>query len=399
MKESGELERFRQQTRHWLEENCPPSMRTPFAGDHEWVWGGRRATFLSEDAKLWLERMGARGWTAPTWPARYGGGGLSAPQAKVLAEELRRIAARDALKSFGLWMLGPVLLEYGNEAQKLEHLPKIVRGEIRWCQGYSEPGAGSDLASLQTRAVLEGDQYVVNGQKVWTSHADKSDWMFCLVRTDPDVPKHDGISFLLIDMASPGVSVRPIKLISGASPFCESFFDDVRVPARNLVGAPGGGWTIAKALLAYERSLIASSRDARDDDEEPLEGLARRYLGLRHGVLADPALRDRITQVNMDSICNRLTLRRAAEAVQAGRQPGPESSMFKLYGTELSKRKRELKVLVAGFRGIGWDDDSFTSDELQLTRDWLRSRASSIEGGTSEVQLNIIAKRVLGLPE
>jgi alkylation response protein AidB-like acyl-CoA dehydrogenase len=338
--------------------------------------------------------MAARGWNAPTWPARYGGGGLDAAHARVLDEEMKSLGCRAALKSFGLWMLGPVLLEFGSEAQRMEHLPAIVRGEIRWCQGYSEPGAGSDLASLQTRAVLEGDFYVVEGQKVWTSHANVADWMFCLVRTDPAVKKHDGISFLLIDMQSPGISVRPIQLISGYSPFCETFFDKVRVPARNLVGKPNAGWTIAKALLGHERALISQSRDAATDDEEPLESLAR-----RSGALDEAILRDRITQANMDFLCNKLTLRRSAESVQAGRGPGPESSMFKLYGTELSKRRRELKVLIAGFQGLGWEGEGFTPEELQYTREWLRSRASSIEGGTSEIQLNIIAKRVLGLPD
>jgi alkylation response protein AidB-like acyl-CoA dehydrogenase len=312
---------------------------------------------------------------------------------------MRRIGARMPLKSFGIWMLGPVLLRYANEEQKRRFLPRIVRGEDRWCQGYSEPGAGSDLASLQTRAVIEGDHYVVDGQKVWTSHADKAGWMFCLVRTDPTAPKQDGISFLLVDMTSPGVSVRPIRLISGASPFCETFFEGVRVPRENLIGEPNRGWTIAKALLEHERAHISRLRDASGAVEEPLHAVALRYVGARDGALADPALRDRITQANMDFLCNRLTLRRSAAAREAGRPPGPETSMFKLYATELNKRRRELLVLMAGFRGIGWDGDGFTTEELSRTRDWLRSRANSIEGGSSEIQLNIIAKRVLALPD
>jgi alkylation response protein AidB-like acyl-CoA dehydrogenase len=280
-------------------------------------------------------------------------------------------------------MLGPVLLSYGNEEQCREHLPKIVRGEIRWCQGYSEPNAGSDLASLQCRAVLDGDAYVVDGQKVWTSHADQSDWIFCLVRTGTDmaVPKHEGIGFLLIDMQTPGIRVRPIRLLSGASPFCETFFENVRVPARNLVGAPGQGWTIAKSLLKHERAALAKLRDAATDDEEPLEAVARRYRTL------DPILRDRITQANMDFLCNRYLIRRAK---------GAAASLLKLYASELNKRRRELRVVAMGWRAIGAGD---AADEKQAMHDWLRSRANSIEGGTSEIQLNIIAKQVLGLPE
>ncbi len=394
-----EIERFRAEIRGWIEESCPPSMRTP-EPDGEEVWGGRRAVFSSPEARLWMERMAERGYTAPTWPREYGGAGLSAAEAKVLDEELRRVGARQALRSFGVWMLGPVLLRYGSEEQKRAHLPRIVRGEIRWCQGYSEPGAGSDLASLSMRALLDGDHYVVSGQKIWTSHADKADWMFCLVRTDMEAAKHKGISFLLVDMESPGISVRPIKLISGASPFCETFFDEVRVPAANLVGTPGGGWTVAKALLDHERSLISEMRDRRTDEERTLADLARQYLEMDEaGRIADPILRDRITQTNLDFLAYKLTLRRSAEAMKAGGAPGPETSMLKLYGTEISKRRKELQVLIEGFQGLGWEGPGFTQEELADTRGWLRSRASSIEGGSTEIQLNIIAKRILGLPD
>jgi alkylation response protein AidB-like acyl-CoA dehydrogenase len=364
-------------------------MRTPIASEAEWVWGGRRPHWPSEDARVWLERMAARGWTAPGWPRKYGGGGLDIDEVAILDEEMRRIGARAPLKSFGVWMLGPVLLEFGNEEQRQQHIPPIVRAEIRWCQGYSEPGAGSDLASLATRAELDGDHYVVNGQKIWTSHAAESDWMFALVRTNPQASKHEGIGFLLIDMATPGIRTRPIRLISGASPFCETFFDDVRVPARNLVGRPDQGWTIAKALLKHERALIAASRNAANAEEEPLETQARRY-----GVLDDPVLRDRITQANLDALCNQLLVRGGQ-----GMTSPAMASLLKLYGTELNKRRRELRVLIAGTRGVGWEGPGFSTEELQHTRDWLRSRANSIEGGSSEIQLNIIARHLLGLPE
>jgi acyl-CoA dehydrogenase len=394
-----ELDAFRGEIRAWLEAHCPASMRTP-ATEEEDVWGGRRAVFPSGDARVWLERAASRGLTAPTWPREYGGGGLSRDEATVVAEEMRRLGCRAPLKSLGVWMLGPVLLRYGTTEQKLEHLPKIARGEIRWCQGYSEPGAGSDLASLQTRAVRSGDEYVITGQKTWTSQADKADWMFCLVRTDPEAPKHKGISFVLLDMTSPGISVRPIKLISGSSPFCETFFDGVRVPVENRVGAENAGWEIAKALLSEERTSISLSRDASSLEEEPLESLARRYLGGEAGApLSDGVIRDQITRANLDLLCNKLTLRRTAEGTAAGRPPGPEASMFKLYGTELNKRRKELRLTRRGFSGLGWEGEGFSTEELTATREWLRSRANSIEGGSSEIQLNIIAKRVLGLPD
>jgi len=392
------LEAFRSEARAWLEANCPPSMRTPMP-EEETVWGGRKARFANPDAKLWLDRMGGRGWTVPTWPKEYGGGGLSRAEARVLDEEMRRLNCRPPLLSFGIWMLGPAMLEFASEEQKREHLPKIVRGEIRWCQGYSEPGAGSDLAGLQTRAVDEGDHYLVNGQKIWTSYADHADWIFALVRTDPAAKKHEGISFLLIDMATPGVSTKPIRLISGASPFCETFFDNVKVPKGNLVGKVNHGWTIAKRLLEHERAMISSIGNRQGSREVPLEGIAKRYAGEADGRIADPALRDRIGKHKMDGRAFQLTLRRSAEEAKAGQGPGAAASMFKYYGTEQNKRKYELLLAAMGTQALGWEGEGFADQELLVTREWLRSKANSIEGGTSEVQLNVIAKRVLGLPD
>jgi len=393
----AELETFRNETRRWLVANAPGSMYAPVASPDDICWGGRKARYPA-DVKRWLDVMAERGWTAPTWPAAYGGGGLSREEVKVLAEEMAKLRLRPPLAGFGLAMIGPLLLQEGSEEQKREHVPRIVRGEIRWCQGYSEPGAGSDLASLQTRAARDGDVFVVNGQKLWTSYADKADWMFLLVRTDPEAPKHNGISFLLMDMESPGVSVRPIRLISGASPFCETFLSDVRVPVRNAVGPVNGGWRIAKMLLGFERTMIADAFKERDDKQR-LITVARRYLGQQDERLADPLVRDRIAQVEMDQACLDLTLARARDTTRAGRPPGPESSIFKYYGTELNQRRRALMVEVLGPQGLGWEGPGFDDDELRITRDWLRSRGNTIEGGTSEVQLNIIAKRVLGLPD
>ena len=392
------LEKFRQETREWLEANCPASMRTPMPED-ETPWGGRNAKWKNPDSRVWLDRMASRGWTAPVWPKEYGGGGLTKEEHLVLRQEMRRIKAREPLSSFGLWMLGPALLEFANEEQKREHLPRIVRGEIRWCQGYSEPGAGSDLAGLQTKCEDKGDHYLVNGQKIWTSYADKADWIFCLVRTDT-TKKHDGISFLLFDMATPGVEARPITMISGASPFCETFFTDVKVPKKNLVGELNKGWTIAKRLLQHERDMISGmGLGSGVGSSASLESLAKDYFGEQNGRIASAALREHIAQQKMDGKAFALTLQRTAEEAKAGVGTGAASSIFKYYGTELNKRRYELMLEILGTQGLGWEGEGFSDQEIGITRSWLRSKGNSIEGGTSEVQLNVVAKRVLGLPD
>lgn len=394
-----DLATFRAETRAWLEANCPPIMRTRMP-EEEQVAGGKRAEWVRPEQKIWLDRMAEKGWTAPTWPKKYGGGGLSKDEAIILEEEMQDLGCRIPLRGMGLSMLGPVLLEYGTEEQRQTHIPKILTGEIRWCQGYSEPGAGSDLASLSTRAVLQGEHFLVNGHKIWTSNAHLSDWIFCLVRTDPTVKKHDGISFLLIDMDDPGVRPRPIRLISGKSVFCETFFENVRVPKGHLVGELNKGWTIAKRLLEHERKGIGGigARNAAKF-EITAEMLAKQYAGERDGRIADAGLRDRIAQYSMDNAAFQLTRRRAAEEAEAGAPPGPMSAMFKYYATELNKTRYERMIEAEGFQALGWEGDGFTDDEVRITREWLRSKANTIEGGTSEVQLNIIAKRVLALPD
>jgi acyl-CoA dehydrogenase len=399
------LSDFQASTRAWLEENCPPSMRTPLVQE-EVVWGGRRPEFVNPESKLWLELMSEKGWTCPTWPSEYGGGGLSKEEAIILSKELNRLNARPALNSFGISMLGPVLLEYANEEQKMRFLPDIVHGKTRWCQGYSEPGAGSDLAALGTKAELFGDEYTINGSKVWTSYADQADWIFCLVRTDSDVPKHTGISFILFDMTSEGVSTKPIQLISGSSPFCETFFDDVKVPAANLIGELNAGWTIAKRLLQHERTMISGFGLANDSGDKggttstvaTLEGAAMHYLG-DSDKISDPVLRDKIAQFKIDTEAFAFTSQRSVEESKQGQGPNATSSMLKYYGCELNKRRYELLLKAMGSQSLGWEGAGFAEDELQITREWLRSKANSIEGGTLEVQLNIIAKRVLGLPD
>ena len=390
-----DLETFRAETRAWLEANCPAECRGPVESDEARVWGGRNAVYPTPAHKTWLERMGARGWTAPEWPAEYGGGGLSREQAKVLASEMRRLDAQAPLASFGVWMLGPALLQFGTEEQKSRFLPEIVRGEIRWCQGYSEPGAGSDLAAIQTRAEDKGDHWIVNGQKVWTSYADKADWIFCLVRTDPDAPKHLGISFVLFDMATKGVSTRPITLISGKSPFCETFFDDVRVEKANLVGTLNRGWDVAKHLLAHERTMIGAMGEVGGG--RPLGQVATGSIGVDdEGRLDDGMLRARIAELEVDAAAFRLAMERTGDQVKAGQAHPAIASMLKYYGSELNKRRHELLMAAGGSDALEWEGER--SRGGKAARDWLRTKANSIEGGTSEVQLNIIAKHLLQLP-
>ena len=393
----SDLDAFRQEARTWLDANCPASMRNRavhFEDAYE--------VYDTDDARLWLARGAARGWVAPGWPKEYGGGGLSRQELRVLQQEMAAIKALPPSVGMGLAMIGPTLLEFGNEDQKRRHLPRIARGDVRWCQGYSEPGSGSDLASLRTRAVLDGDHFVINGQKIWTSGADHADWMFCLVRTDPVAAKHDGISFVLLEMKQPGVSVKPIRLISGSSPFCETFFDNAIARTEDLVGEMNKGWTVAKRLLQYERSGPSDEGPPSRTEKPKLNAyaeLAVQYIGRANGLVADGAMRDRITRQVMQEKSLQLTGRRVAEESTSGSAPGAATSIFKYVGSTLSKEGSELKAQLRGTVGIGWEGEGFTADELESTRGWLRDRAVTIYGGTNEVQLNIIAKRVLGLPD
>ena len=397
------LDAFRSEVRDWLKANYPAELRDPKAKtDPEAGWGGQAFLGSDDPQIVWMRRVAEKGWTAPTWPEAYGGGGLSADQARVLDQELTKGGYRTPLASFGIWMLGPVLLEYGNEAQKQEHLPKIIKGEIRWCQGYSEPGAGSDLASLATRCEDKGDHYLINGSKIWTSYANKADWCFCLVRTDTTT-KHGGISFVLIDMKTPGVETRPIKLISGDSPFCETFFTDVKVPKERLVGKLNGGWEIAKRLLQYERQNISGGFGAgggAGGSAGDLGQIAKSYIGVDEaGVLDDSDLRTRITKNKMDFQGFYLTIARVAAESRASNGPSAATSIIKYAAATLAQERSELMVESMCSQGLGWDGDDFTPAEIMATRGWLRSKGNSIEGGTSEVNVNVVAKRVLGLPD
>ncbi|MBK6553352.1 MAG: acyl-CoA dehydrogenase family protein [Rhodocyclaceae bacterium] len=390
-----DLDAFRQEVRQWLDTHCPVSMRGP--GPEEMVMGGSQATFATADQKLWFERMRDKGWFAPGWPAQYGGGGLDAHRVRVLEDEMRRMKCRVPQVNIGIWMLGPVLLEFGNEAQKARFLPPMTRGEQGWCQGFSEPNAGSDLASLKTAAREDGDHYVVSGAKIWTSGADQADWMYALVRTDPAAPKHLGISLLLIDMKSPGVTVRPIELISGASKFCQVFFDDVRVPKENLVGPVNVGWTVAKRLLQHEREAMSKMGDLNLPTQCELVPTVRRFLADR-AAPGDQAIRLRAVNCAMDEHAYHLTVARMGQQAKARMDVAGLMSIVKLVHTEQDKRKSAVLIEAMGNRGLGWEGDEFTEDELTTVRQWLLSYTLTIAGGSSEVQLNIVAKRVLGLP-
>ncbi len=391
----SDLDTFRADIRAWLAENCPPEMREPVRSDADICWGGRHFAPSSPAQKDWLDRTAARGWTVPDWPKDYGGGGLSAAETKVLREEMAAIRARNPLNSFGISMLGPALLKYGTEEQKLEHLPKIARGEIRWCQGYSEPNAGSDLAGLAASAEDGGDHYIVNGQKVWTSYADKADWIFCLVRTSK-ASKQGGISFVLFDMESPGVSTKPILLISGYSPFCETFMDNVKVPKANRIHDENKGWDVAKYLLGHEREMI-SGMGLGGGGRNPLIEGAIATVGLDHdGRLADPVLRTQIALLEVRAKAFAAMSERFIDELKAGRAHPAQPSMMKYVGTELNKDRHELMMAAGGSDALEWESER--SNTGAAPRAWLRTKANSIEGGTSEVQLNIIAKRILELP-
>ena len=394
----SDLNAFREETRSWLEANCPKEMR-----NLSFHWEDAHLIYSKPEAAVWLERMAERGWVAPTWPAEYGGGGLLPEKAAILSQEMKRINATAPSSGMGLTMIGPTLLEYGTEEQKQRHIPRICDGSILWCQGYSEPGAGSDLAALQAKAVLDGDHFVINGQKTWTSGAQHADWMFALVRTNPDAPKHDGISFVLFDMHQEGVVVKPIQLISGSSPFCETFLDNVIARRDDLIGEMNKGWTVGKRLLQFERSgiggLAGANKKKVEKKRNDLADLAKQYTGEIDARIADQGTREKVLEHSMRERAFQLTARRVAQENQSGKTPGAATSIFKLVGANLARNATELKSEMMGTNGIGWEGEEFSDKELETTRNWLNSRAVTIYGGTNEVQMNIISKRVLGLPE
>ena len=390
----ADLDQFRAETRTWLEANCPPEMRLPVQDEADIYWGGRRASFKNDAQRAWFETCVAKGYTVPSWPKEYGGAGLTPPEAKVLREEMARISARPPLSSFGIWMLGPALLHFGTEQQKKHFLTQIARGEIRWCQGYSEPVSGSDLVSLQTFGEDQGDHWVVNGQKIWTSYADQADWIFCLVRTDK-TNKYQGITFMLFDMESPGVSTKPIKLISGSSPFCETFFDDVKVPKSYGEGIPAQvgeinrGWDVAKYLLGHEREMISGADGGARTSA--IGASMKRSIGE-----LDPLLRAELAMFDVDALAYAAMGEKFLDEVKVGKAHPAQPNMMKYAGTELNKRRHELFMAAGGSTALEWDSEETRGGGRE--REWLRTKANSIEGGTSEVMLGVVAKRILELP-
>jgi acyl-CoA dehydrogenase len=383
----SDLDSFRAEARAWLEANCPPEMRQPMRSDEDTCWGGRKFKFQSDAQKLWMERCAAKGWTVPDWPVDYGGAGLSAAQTKALRQEMAALKCRIPLSSFGIWMLGPALLQFGTEEQKRHYLPQIARGEIRWCQGYSEPGSGSDLVSMQTFGEDKGDHWVVNGSKIWTSYADKADWIFCLVRTDK-ANKYQGISFLLFDMETPGVTTKPILLISGNSPFCETFFDNVVVPKHQIVGELNRGWDVAKYLLGHEREMISGM--GGDGGVTSLGAAMKPVLD------TEPVLRAQMALFDIDNLAFRAHSERFMDEWKTGKAHPAYSNLMKYEGTELNKRRNELVMAMGGSDALEWSSEK--SRGGARARGWLRTKANSIEGGTSEVMLNVVAKRILEMP-
>ncbi|WP_340646387.1 acyl-CoA dehydrogenase family protein [Phenylobacterium sp.] len=391
----ADLDAFRTEARAWLAENFPASLK-----NRSDIAAAEAPVAVEGDYKLWKERMGAKGWGVPTWPSEYGGGGLNSSEARVLREEMAAVGAWNPIGGMGVMMFGPTLLEYGTEEQKQRHIPPIVRGELRWCQGYSEPGSGSDLASLQTKAQDKGDHFLVNGSKIWTSGAQYADWCFCLTRTDPS-KKHEGISFLLIDMKTPGVEPRPILLISGSSPFCETFFTDVKVPKENLVGPLNGGWTVGKRLLQHERNGLSGGGGApARSNPATLREIAKAYIGVDDsGRLADRDFRTRLIEQDMNARAYQLT--NARVALEARNQSGPSAatSIMKNASSSINVNHAEMVVEAMGYNGLAWAGDEFSADELAAARAFLRVKSGTIAGGSYEIQNNIISKRILGLPD
>lgn len=394
----SDIETFRAETKAWLEANCPPEMRQPVRDDSDIYWGGKNATFKNDAQKAWFEACVAKGYTVPSWPKEYGGAGLNAAEAKVLRQEMGRMGARSPLDSFGIWMLGPALLKFGTEGQKQKFLNEIARGEVRWCQGYSEPGSGSDLVSLQTFGEDKGDHWVVNGQKVWTSYANHADWIFCLVRTDKD-NKYQGITFTLIDMTSEGASTKPIKLISGSSPFCETFLDNVKVPKSYgedipaQVGEINRGWDVAKYLLGHEREMISGMGGS---ERTAAIGASMKRLTAKTGDDLDPVLRAELAMFDVDALAFTAMGEKFMDEMKAGKGHPAQPNMMKYTGTELNKRRHELMMSAGGTRALEWESDETSGGKA--SRNWLRTKGNSIEGGTSEIMLNVISKRILDLP-
>jgi alkylation response protein AidB-like acyl-CoA dehydrogenase len=396
---SDDLNAFREETREWIAGNFPASLQGKGLGME-----AEERQSLDADMDLWRDRLASQGWGAPTWPKEYGGAGLTQMHARIINDELTRAGAFNhisMISGMGITMVGPTLLDYGTDDQKERHLPGIASGKIRWCLGLSEPNAGSDLASLSTKAVDNGDHFVLNGQKVWTSGANISQWCGAVVRTDPDKPKRDGISFVMLPMDQEGVETRPIKLIAGASPFCETFFNDAISEKRDLLGPLNEGWTVVKRLLQHERQSQTGNRTASSGAKPtPIQEMAKEYVGTNEdGTLADADLRIRVTRHLMDAKAHGLTIARITAEAKGNVEVTAAASILKNSATNVAQTKAELTLELMGAQGLGWEGENFTETELGTVREWLGGKAMSIYGGSFEVQNNIISKNILGLPE
>jgi len=393
------LKEFESTVREWVKENFPTSLAGSAMGLE-----GEADESSKTDFELWRQRLAEKGWGAPTWPVEYGGAGLSHPEAKIISHEMAKAGAFNPiplLAGMGVTMVGPTLMEYGTDDQKARHLKGMASGEIRWCLGLSEPGAGSDLASLSTRAIDNGDSFVLNGQKTWTSGADVSQWCGALVRTDANVKKRDGISFVMLPMDQAGVTTKPIRLISGASPFCDTFFDDARAEKADLLGDLNKGWSVVKRLLQHERQSQTQARSPGGGGKKAsLQEKAKAYVGTdENGVLADADLRIRLANHLMDSQAHGLTVSRITAEAKGKVEVSAAASILKNSATNIAQTKNELTMEFMGTQGIGWEGVDFADDELSNVKDWLWGKAISIYGGSYEVQNNIISKNILGLPE
>ena len=393
------LDEFRQEVSAWLEGNFPKSLN----GKASEIGLGKNVSGrLAEDSDTWRKPLAAQGWGIATWPAEYGGAGLSQKHVQIINEEMDEIGAFNPipmLAGMGVTMVGPTILEYGTEAQKLRHLPKMASGEIFWCLGYSEPGAGSDLASLTTKAEDKGDHWLINGQKVWTSGADIAQWCGALVRTDPKAKKRSGISFIMFPMDQAGVKTRPVKLISGDSPFCEMFFDNAKAEKNELLGDLNDGWSLGKRLLQHERQS-QTGEGGPATGGECLGDIAKRYVGTdEHGTLEDTDLRLRLANHLMDEQAHKLTIRRIMAEAKGNVEVTAVASILKNSATDVAQTRTELLMELMGTQGLGWEGDEYSQDELGNVRMWLGVKAMSIYGGSYEVQKNIISKNILGLPE
>lgn len=395
---SDALSDFRDEAKAWIADNFPASLKDKPLGFED-----EPDPKVAADLDAWRSRLAAQGWGAPTWAKEYGGAGLSQPEARVIAQEMAKAGASNPIPpmtGMGITMVGPTLLDYGSEDQRARHLPGIASGEVRWCLGLSEPNAGSDLASLRAKAEDKGDYFELNGQKIWTSGADISHWCGALVRTDPNAKKHDGISFVMLPMDQPGVETRPIKLIAGASPFCETFFNNARAEKADLLGDLNDGWNVIKRLLQHERQSQTKARGAPVGEVETLQAQAKRYVGANpDGTLADPDLRVRLTNHLIQAKAHSLTIARITAEARGNPKVSAAASILKNSATEVAQTKSELMVEMMGAQGLGWEGNDFTSDEIATTREWLSGKAISIYGGSFEVQKNIISKNILGLPE